>query len=260
MGAYNCANTIDDAVISIVSQSFKDWELIVCDDASTDDTPQKLAAWALRDPRIHVIKNASNLGLAKVLDRCIAASRCELLIRHDADDISVHNRFARLTDAMTEHPDATVIGSWMTCFDDTGDIGVIRALPLPTKTDLLDGTVFCHPTCAMRKAQIVSVGGYGNSPWLRRSQDYYLWFRLYAAGFHGINIQETLYKFREDRQARLRRGWSTRWMESRVRWEGFKLIDAPYWQRPFAFTPLLKCLVPSSIYSLVKKVRLARGG
>lgn len=257
MGAYNCAQTIDDAVSSIVFQSFEDWELIICDDASTDDTMAKAQAWARRDDRIRIINNPSNLGLARTLDRCIAESKAGLLIRHDADDISLQYRFAKLIKAMEENPGPSVIGSWMTCFDDRGDVGVVRTAPRPQTDDLIRGTVFCHPSCIMRRADILSVGGYGSQPWLRRSQDYYLWFRLYAAGMYGINLQESLYRFRDDTAAWKRRGLSARWMESRVRWEGFKLIRMPIWKRWLAFTPLLKCLVPGSLYARIRKRRLS---
>jgi glycosyltransferase EpsE len=242
-----------------VSQSFEDWELIICDDGSKDDTLVKANDWSKRDARIQVICNPANQGLAVTLDNCIAASRSELLIRQDADDISLPNRFTRLIKAMDENPEAVVIGSWVTCFSGLEDLGVIRTRPYPKKNDLLVGTIFFHPSCIMRKSAVLSVGGYGNRSWLRRSQDYYLWFRLYAAGMRGLNIQESLYHFREDQAAWRRRSFSARWMESRVRWEGFKLIGAPSWKRLLAFTPLLKCLVPSPLYAWIRRRRLTAG-
>jgi len=258
MGAYNCAQTIDEAVASVVSQSFENWELVICDDGSEDETLAKAERWAGRDARIRVIRNSKNQGLAVTLDACIAASRSELLIRQDADDVSLPGRFARLVRAMDDHPKASVIGSWVTCFNGKDDLGLIRTHPCPTKNDLLKGTIFFHPSCIMRKAAIVSVGGYGSESWLRRSQDYYLWFRLYAAGMHGLNIQESLYRFREDSAAWRRRSLSARWMESRVRWEGYKLIGAPAWRRLLALTPLLKYLVPGFIYARVRKSKLSQ--
>ena len=257
MGAYNSGGTIDAAVQSVVSQSFEDWELIICDDGSKDDTLAKANDWSKRDARIQVICNPANQGLAVTLDNCIAASRSELLIRQDADDISLPGRFARLIKTIDESPSAVVVGSWVTCFDGVNDLGIIRTSSCPIKKDLLKGTIFFHPSCIMRKSAVLSVGGYGNEPWLRRSQDYYLWFRLYAAGMHGLNIQESLYRFREDPAAWRRRSFSARSMESRVRWEGFKLIRVPIWKRWLAFTPLLKCLVPGPLYAWIRKRRLS---
>ena len=258
MGAYNCAGTIDAAIRSVVEQSFRDWEFVICDDASTDDTAKIIRAWAERDSRIRLIHNTSNLGLAVSLDNCISESRAEILIRQDADDLSVAGRFEKLIMAIDCNASAGVVGSWVTCFDETGELGVIRTAPNPTKADLLEGTIFFHPSCAMRKRTIVNIGCYGNEPWLRRSQDYYLWFRLYASGGYGINLQESLYYFREDQAAWKRRSLSARWMESRVRWEGYKLIGAPFWMRPLAFVPLLKCLVPGKVYAWIRKSRLQR--
>ena len=258
MGAFNCAHTVDEAIASVISQSFQDWELVVCDDGSRDQTLSKLKDWARRDTRVRVIRNMENRGLSETLDACIAASRADLLIRQDADDVSLPGRFERLIMAMDQNPEASVIGTWVTCFDGKVDLGLIRTRPAPTKRDLVDGTVFFHPSCIMRKAAVLSVGGYGRHPWLRRSKDYYLWFRLYAAGMHGLNIQASLYRFREDSAAWRRRSLSARWMESRVRWEGFRLIRVPIWKRPMAFMPLLKCLVPSWIYAWIRKSRLAQ--
>ena len=259
MGAYNCAHTIDAAVNSVISQSFEDWELVICDDGSKDETLAKIKAWSKRDTRIRVICNSKNQGLAVTLDNCISASRSELLIRQDADDVSLPGRFATLVKTIDENPEVVVVGSWVTCFDGVNDLGVIRTSPFPLKKDLLNGTIFFHPSCIMRKPAVISVGGYGNEPWLRRSQDYYLWFRLYAAGMHGLNIQKSLYLFREDPAAWRRRSFSARWMESRVRWEGFKLIGVPVWKRLLAFTPLLKCLVPSPLYAWIRRRRLTAG-
>jgi glycosyltransferase EpsE len=215
-----------------------------------------LQAWAQRESRIKVLANSPNQGLAITLDRCIERARGELLIRQDADDTSLPGRFDKLVSAMDAHPEMTVIGSWMACFDEKGDTGFIRPKELPHSADFVHGTVFCHPTCIMRRSAIVSLGGYGNEPWAWRNEDYYLWFKLYAAGLRGMNLQESLYRYRDDMAAFSRRGWSSRWREAKVRWIGFGMINLPWWRRLTTLTPLLKCLVPYAVYTVIRKHRL----
>lgn len=258
MGAYNCAVTLDAAIRSIAAQTYTDWELVACDDASSDSTSAVLSGWASREPRIRVIRNESNQGLAVALNRCIKEARGELLVRQDADDVSLPHRLGALVAAMDANPGQTVIGSWMTCFDDAGDTGSIRTKEYPTKEDLAGGTVFCHPTCIMRKAAIVGLGGYGTEPWIWRNEDYHLWFKLYAAGLSGMNLQESLYRYRDDQEAFKRRGWSSRWREAKVRWVGYGMLGLPLWRRPAALIPLLKCLVPYWAYGIVRRRRLSK--
>lgn len=255
MGIYNCAPTLAEAIDSILAQTFGDWELILCDDGSTDGTLGIAEDYARRDPRIRVIRNPRNLGLNHSLNHCLHVARGEFYARMDGDDISVPERLVKLVAAMDAHPEVALVSSWMTCFDEQGEWGVVRSKPTPTKEDFVRGTPFCHAPCIVRKSVMDQLGGYGTEPWLRRSQDYHLWFRLYAAGHRGINLQESLYRVRDGREAVSRRSFSVRLVESRIMRDGIRLLGLPAWKQLACLKPILTWMIPNWLYRLLRRHR-----
>ena len=93
MGIYNCAKTLPQAVDAIRRQTYNNWELILCDDGSTDDT--YLVAWELaaKDKRILLLRNEKNLGLNQTLNNCLAAATGEYIARMDGEDDCLPERF-----------------------------------------------------------------------------------------------------------------------------------------------------------------------
>lgn len=259
MGIYNCASTLPQSLDSIIRQTYADWEMILCEDGSNDATFQVAKQWALRDQRIRIIVNHSNLGLARSLDRCIAEAKGELLARQDGDDVSETNRLEKLVAAMDSYPEIAVVSSWMSTFDENGVWGQVRTRPFPGRDDFLPNSPICHAAALMRKEAIVAVGGYGSEPWLLRSQDYYLWARLYAAGYKAMNLEETLYQMRDDKAAALRRTLRQRLIAVRVRWRSFALLRMPPHKRIWALKPLLTWIVPGHLYRRVHRAKLSAG-
>lgn len=255
MGIYNCAPTLAEAVESICGQTYSDWELILCDDGSTDETLAIASELAKKDSRIRVIRNSRNLGLAQTLDRCASVAKGEYFGRMDGDDVSLPSRLAKLVDALDANPSAAVVSSWMISFDEHGDWGEVRTKPNPTKEDFVAGTPFCHAPCMMRREAFEKVGGYGDDPWIIRAEDYNLWFKFYAVGLRGINLQEPLYRVRDDQSAMTRRTLRARLNETVVRWRGFKSLGLPWLTRLKAIRPLLVWAIPSPIYRWLRRRR-----
>ncbi|NBX01932.1 glycosyltransferase family 2 protein [bacterium] len=255
MGVYNCAPTLPEAIDSIISQTYQDWELIICDDGSKDETLAIAQAYAQKDSRIIVIQNPKNMGLNHSLNHCLKVSRGVYYARMDGDDISIPERLSRLATTLDSHPEVALVSSWMGCFDQGGDWAVIKTQPLPDRLDFVRGSPFCHAPCMMRKEALEKVGGYGTEPWQRRVEDYHLWFKLYAAGYRGMNLPEVLYKMRDDRAAARRRNLRARLEEARVMWNGFRQLHIPFWYYPLILKPILLGLMPLWLY---EKLRLLR--
>jgi glycosyltransferase EpsE len=253
MGVYNCANTLGEAIDSILCQTYSDWELIICDDGSADDTLQIVREYAARDPRIVIAQNFRNLGLNHTLNHCLKLARGELCARMDGDDVSEPERLEKLVLALDSNPKFALVSSWVSFFDEGGKWGVGRSKPQPDSMDLATGTPFCHAACMIRTGVLRDLGGYGTDAWLRRSQDYHLWFRLYAAGHRGVNLQEVLYRVRDGRDAVGRRGFSVRLMEARIMWFGFRLLKFPLWQYFRILRPLVLGLIPGWLYAHLHK-------
>jgi glycosyltransferase EpsE len=256
MGIYNCAPTLVESLDSIARQTYTGWEMILCDDDSSDDTLQVAQDWARRDPRVKVLANERNLGLARTLDRCIAEARGELLARQDGDDLSEPDRLAKLVAAMDAHPEVAVVSSWMTCFDQNGDWGMVRTKPFPVANDFLSGSPICHAPSLMRRAPVLAVGGYGAQTWSLQVEDVFLWFRLYATGYRAMNIQEALYRVRDDENARSRRTLRRRINYVRIRWKGFRMLSFPWYKRLWAVKPVLVWALPSFVYHRLRRKRL----
>ena len=119
MPAYNAASFITEAVGSTLAQTFTDFELIVVDDGSTDDTATIARAFA--DDRLRVIGNSANLGMFTSLNIALGSARGEFIARMDADDIMAPTRLAEQVALMDDRPDIVVCGSDMRLFGESDE-------------------------------------------------------------------------------------------------------------------------------------------
>lgn len=179
MAVYNGERYLQEAVESILKQTFADFEFLVVDDGSTDRTPAILQEFAERDTRIRVLQNAENLGLTKSLNRGIRASQGEYIARMDADDISHPDRFKRQIVFLHEHPGHGLVGSWYVKIDEQGRELWREELPTEDqelRKNLIVRNPLPHASLMMRRQALERVGLY-DERW-QVSQDYELLFRL----------------------------------------------------------------------------------
>jgi glycosyltransferase involved in cell wall biosynthesis len=108
---YNGARTVGRAIESILGQTFRDWELVACDDGSSDASFSLCEELSRRDPRIRVLRNAENRGLAATMNRLVAEAAGELVAIQEHDDESLPHRLARQVEEMDRRPDAGVVVS-----------------------------------------------------------------------------------------------------------------------------------------------------
>jgi len=194
MAVYNGTRFLREAIESVLGQNFSDFEFIIVDDGSTDETPEILASYA--DPRIRVLRNHENLGLAASLNRGIERARGEYLARMDADDISRAQRFARQVGFLEQHPEVILLGTAYEEVDEQGRVVRYGDLPLANnelQTELLLRNRFCHGVVMMRRKALIRAGGYDEA--FEQSQDYDLWLRLAELG-EIANLPEYLYAWR----------------------------------------------------------------
>lgn len=256
MGVYNCEDTLRAAIDSIIAQTFSDWEFIICDDCSTDQTPQILEEYRAADPaRFIILHNETNCRLAASLNRCLEQASGEYVARMDGDDLSVPTRFEKLAAFLDGHPEYQVVGSQMIMFDENGDIGVKEIQEFPDKYTMRKKTPFTHATIMMRKTAYDQLHGYRVCKETRRCEDAELWFRFFAAGFQGCNLQEPLYKVREDRNAFRRRKLKYGIDLLKVCWRGFRLLDYPGQYYVYLLKPLISSLMPSWLMKKYHEMR-----
>lgn len=259
MGIYNCEKTLKEAVDSLYAQTCTDWELILCDDGSSDGTYAVAEELRNRDPeRITLLKNETNMGLNHTLNKCLSAAKGEFIARMDGDDTCSPERFEKERKALEAEPKLALVSTGMSFFDEEGTWGEIHHPERPVPRDFANGSPFCHAPCMMRKSALTVVNGYSEAPHLLRVEDYHLWIKLYAAGFTGRNLPETLYAMRDDRNARNRRTFATRLNEAYVRALCVQTFGLPKYLYLKALRPILVGLLPEKVYDRLHRGRLQK--
>lgn len=199
MSVYNGERFLEEAIASVLAQTFAQFELLILDDGSRDSTRAIIETHAARDSRVRPIIR-ENRGLIASLNQLVAESRAPLVARMDADDICLPQRFARQVEFLDGHPEYGVIGSWCEDIDENG-----RPWPAATThrhpTDHegflaaieLGRPLLCHPAVMFRRDLVLSVGGYHAA--FRHCEDLDLWLRL-ASITRIASLPEQLVKYR----------------------------------------------------------------
>lgn len=253
MGIYNCADTLVQAVKSIQAQTYTNWELILCDDGSSDSTYAVAQSLAAEDHRILLLRNENNLGLNQTLNNCLAAASGDYIARMDGDDECLPERFETQLTFLETHPEFQIVSSAMTLFDEGGDWGQVSSPQYPQPEDTVNRTAFCHAAVMMKKSCMDAVGGYTVDRRMLRVEDVNLWIKLYAAGYRGYNIPQPLYRMRNDQNALKRRKYIYRINSTRVRLQGCKMLHLGLKCRINAFRPMIHGLVPARLRQLIRK-------
>ncbi len=242
MGIYNCAPTLEEAIDSILVQTFADWELILCDDGSKDDT-YAIASRYQRTyhEKIVLMRNPQNMGLNHTLNRCLAAATGEYVARMDGDDLSLPTRLEQEVAFLDAHPEYAIVSTPMIFFDEGGEWGRSYSIEKPTKRDFIHHSpVHCHAPCMIRREAYLAVEGYTEDRRMLRFEDVNLWYKLYAKGYTGYNLAEPLYKMRDDQAATNRRGLKSRMNGVYVTWVGFRLFRFPWYLYGYVVLDFLK--------------------
>ena len=192
---HNGQSFLDDAIISIRGQTFRDFELLVIDDRSEDHSAAIAARHAADDARVMLHANRGS-GLVAALNFGIERANATLIARMDADDIALPARFERQMARLAAEPDLLVLGTATIRIDAQRNhlaVVVPPAEPAEIFTLLERVNPMAHPTVVMRRAALEAVGGY-RSAYLR-AEDYDLWLRLAERG-KLANLQEPLLEYR----------------------------------------------------------------
>lgn len=257
MGIYNCDRYLKESIESIINQSYNDWELIMCDDNSTDNTYKIALEYSKEyETRIRVLKNKENMGLNYTLNKCAKVAKGSYIARQDGDDISITERLKKEIAFLEEHKEYALVTSSMITFDESGDWGIIKNAEKPTNRSFIKGSPINHAPCMIRKEVFDEVKGYTIEEKLLRVEDYHLWFKIYAKGYKAYSIQEPLYKMRDDKDAQKRRNWKNRLNEVRVKKIGFKMLKIPKRYYIYILRPIMVGILPSKLYSYMHKNKL----
>lgn len=175
MPVHNGEKYLREAVDSILGQTFRDFEYIVVDDASTDRSYE--IARSYTDPRVVLVRNERNLGLTVSLNRGLELARGEYVARMDCDDVSLPERLERQVAFMDAHPDVGACSTWSLDIDHAGNVIGRRELPVGEELNNFywRRSPLIHPAAMFRFDR---EDGPRYDPACRYAQDYDLWFRI----------------------------------------------------------------------------------
>lgn len=192
MPVYNGERYLKEAIDSILSQTYGDFELIIIDDGSTDATEKMILAY--QDHRIRYDKNEKNLGVAASLNRGLDLAKGEYVARMDADDISLSDRFEKQVNFMEAHPEVGVLGGAVLLLFPEGTC----KFPLSPsddqiRVDLLFNSAFAHPAVMIRRSVLT---GLRYEEEFIKCEDYRLWTKL-APVCKMANLSDVILQYRQ---------------------------------------------------------------
>lgn len=195
--AFNCDRCIDQALQSLLAQTFQEFEAVVVDDASTDGTGAKLQAYAQKDRRIKVVRNETHQGPVKTINVGLRCARGELIAIQDADDISLPHRLETQIDFLRANPQIALVGGGAYVIDEEGEelkvINTGHKEPGEARQHLQNGYSLIHSSVMFRRACIEAIGLYDE--FFESSHDYDMLIRM-ADAFEIIYYEEPLVKWR----------------------------------------------------------------
>lgn len=193
----NASATLDAAIASMVAQTFTDWELLLVNNASTDESPAIAQRWAQRDPRIRILHEPL-VGIAHALNTGLAQAKGAYIARMDADDVSLPERLARQLAYLDAHPELGVLGT-RTRFESSVERNIgMRAYVywqnaiITAEQHYLKRFVdapLAHPTVVFRRDLVERFGGYNSGP---LPEDHELWLRWMHGGVRFAKLPEEL--------------------------------------------------------------------
>jgi glycosyltransferase involved in cell wall biosynthesis len=197
MCVYDGARYLDEAVASILGQTWRDLELIIVDDGSRDETPAILTRWMEADSRVRVITFEENRGVSQAANRGMHEARGEYIARHDSDDVSAPERIERQVAVLDSEPGVVLVATNFTLTNAKGKtVGYVhRSEPRETVSFLqrFFNFVGAGGHVMFRRDLVLSLGGYRED--YRFAADYDLWTKLIDHGdvvilpYHGLRYR-----------------------------------------------------------------------
>ncbi len=236
---YNAAETLDTALSSLARQTLADFEIIVVDDGSTDESPALLEAWSRREPRLRLIQQP-HAGIIPALNAGLAACQAQIIARMDTDDRAHPERLARQVAFLEANRDIAVAS----CLVEAFPAGQVRegfqiylswlnslVTDEDIRREIFVESPLVHPSVMFRKDWVIQAGGYQDRGW---AEDYDLWLRLYLAGARFGKVPESLLDWREH-PGRLTRTDGRYALENFLRAKAHYLVQGPLAGRDAVF-------------------------
>lgn len=198
---FNAEQYLEESLDSIFNQSFQDFELILVNDGSTDQSKDIMLKY-LGKNNVRILENKYNEGIPVSRNRALLEAKGEYIAIHDGDDISLPDRFIKEVEYLDKHPNTGFLGTHALKIGIHGETIGYMSYP-PESTEMAFGLIkrfklnpIIDPSCMYRKQIVLDIGGYTMDPFFKTALDFHLWCRLLSNGSAIFNIQEPLIKYR----------------------------------------------------------------
>ena len=256
MGTYyrsEDTTALQRSVTSILEQSYRRIEFLICDDGSSPEAIRYLDHVAAKDSRILLVRPGDAFSLPQKLNRCLREAKGTYIARMDDDDASHPNRLEEQVAYVERNREISFAGCNVALYRNREYAGMWRFPEFPAVQDFFFRQPFVHPTLLFRRTALESVGGYSEDQHCVLCEDYDLLLRLYAAGFQGANLQENLFDYSLPMTAKGGRKMRHRWNEAVTRYRRFRELNVLHAAWPYVVKPILVGLIPGRILQKIKE-------
>lgn len=258
MSVYNGEKYLRESVESILNQTFEDFEFIIIDDGSADNSFKIIEDYARSDKRIVAIKNLSNLGLSKSLNIALKNTKGDFIARMDADDISLPERLEKQVRFLKENPSYGLVGTAYIEINGNGKtIGNQRIRFLETdeniKKKIVGFNPFPHCAVMFRKEIQDSIGFYNED--FKYAQDYEFWIRIMTR-YKVSNLPEALvYKRYSDNMISVNKEKAQRFYAIKAKIRAMRLLNMSFVKGVYLLSDLIFLMTPRPIINIVRAMK-----
>ena len=258
MPVYNCEKYVGEAIESVLAQSFKDFEFIIIDDGSDDNTSQIIEEYDKTDNRIRILRNEQNLGVVKSLNIGLRQSVGEYIARIDADDIWLPEKLEKQIIYLEKNGDIGMLATSKLNIDADGKIRERDKYPetysyKDIRDNILKRNLFCHSSVIFSNNVLKKVGYYDET--FINSEDYEYWMRVISATKVEM-LEEPLVYYRISTDAiSYRRLKQQRYYAMLAKLRGIKLLDKSWFNIVYILEDLGYILFPILVFRIYRKIK-----
>lgn len=245
---------LEISIESILSQTYNDFEFLICDDGSNEKAKDYLDKIVKKDSRVRLIRYGDKFHLAEKLNVCIKEAKGKYIARMDDDDYCHSNRLEKQVIFLDKNPQIDFVGTNVNLILENKIIGIRKFPEYPQVKDFYFTQPYIHPTILFRKDAIKIVNGYSEDKYCILCEDYDLFLRLYANGYKGANLQEVLFDYTISTNIKGNRKFKHRINETVTRYRRFKQLGCLINAMPYIFKPLIVGILPQNIIKIIKNV------
>lgn len=240
------------SIESILSQTYGNFEFLICEMDSTPEARELLRLFSLKDGRIKLIDGDGTENQSQRLNKCIAASKGEFIARQDDDDFSEPDRFEKQIKYLLANNEAAFAGCSVKIVQNGKITGVRRLPEKPVVKDFMFTQPFIHPALIFRREALLNAGGYCGKARCEGCEDYDLLLRMYNSGYAGVNLPETHFRYTIPPKGTTNRSFRMRINEMKTRFVLFREMKLLPKALPYVIKPVAVGLIPTRVLEIIK--------